>query len=474
MSLYHNPPTFSRRFRLIQTSFLHKDGLPFAEVLPESRIEAAFAEAGAEFAREEDDVYTPAVTLWAFLSQVLFKDEQRSCLAAVSRVLVLLIVLGREPCAKNSGAYCRARAKVPEVVLRRLTTEVAEGCERAVPKGWLWHGRHVLLADGATASMPDTPANQAEYPQHNAQQPGLGFPIVRLVVLLSLATAMVRGMALGPYSGKETGEPALFRELLEGVDPRTIFLADRYYCGYFLIALALLGRRDFVVRLHQRRKTDFRKAQRLGKGDQLVEWSRPVKPDWMDQATYERIPPSITLRQVEVQVHEPGFRAESLTVVTTLTDADEYPPEEIAALYRRRWLVELDIRAIKCTMGMDVLRCKTPAMARKEIWTCLLAYNLIRKAMLEAASESGRSPRELSFATAMQTIAASLGALAWADEELLTRLIAAQLASLAEQIVGDRPNRVEPRAVKRRPQPLALLTKPRIQARAELLRVRPQ
>ncbi len=220
--------------------------------------------------------------------------------------------------------------------------------------------------------MPDTPENQSEYPQHTAQQPGLGFSIVRLVVLSSLATAMVCGMSLGPYAGKETGEPALFRQLLEGVDPRTILLADRYYCSYFPLALALLGRRDFVVRLHQCRKTDFCKTQRLG----------------------------------------------------------------------------------------------------KEMWTCLLAYNLIRKAMLQAAGEGGLSPRELSFTAAMQTIAASFGTLASADRKLATRLIAAQVSSLAEQTVGNRPNRVEPCAVKRRAQPIALLTTPRDEARAELLRNR--
>jgi hypothetical protein len=451
---------------------LQKDGLPFSAVLPEERIEEVFAEEGAEFAQEDDDVYTPSVTLWASLSQVLHKDEQRSCLAAVARVLVLLVTLGREPCAKNSGAYCRARAKMPEVVLQRITTELSVGCEQAVPRRWLWHNRHVLLVDGTTTSMPDTPENQSEYPQHTAQQPGLGFPIVRLVVLSSLATAMVCGMTLGPYAGKETGEPALFRQLLEGVDPRTILLADRYYCSYFLIALALLGRRDFVVRLHQCRKTDFCKTQRLGKGDQLVEWTRPQRPTWMDQSTYGRIPRSITLRLVEVQVHEPGFRAESLLVVTTLTDTKAYPREEIAELYRQRWLAELDIRAIKKTMGMDVLRCKTPAMVRKEMWTCLLAYNLIRKAMLQAACEGGLSPRELSFTTAMQTIAASFGTLASADKELATRLFAAQVSSLVEQTVGNRPNRVEPRAVKRRAQPIARLTKPRDEARAELLRNR--
>jgi hypothetical protein len=438
-------------------------------VLSEQQIQKAFAEEDAQFAQQDDDVYTPAMTLWASLSQVLYKDEQRSCLAAVARVLVLLVAMGRASCAKNSGAYCRARAKVPEIVLERLTTEVASGCQEEVPKRWLWHGRDVVLADGTTASMPDTPQNQAEYPQNPAQQPGLGFPIVRMVVLLSLATAMVRGMAVGPYAGKETGESALFRKLLEDLDPQTILLADQYYCSYFLIALALWGRRDFVVRLHQRRKIDFCQTQRLGPSDHLVVWTRPAKPDWMDEATYEQIPRSLTLRLVEVQVQEPGFRVESFWVVTTLTDARKYPPEEIAELYRRRWLVELDIRAIKITMGMDVLRCKSPAMVRKEIWTCLLAYNLIRKAMLEAAYESGLSPRQLSFAAALQAVAASWGTLAAATEEPMAQLIAAQISSLAEQRVGERPNRVEPRAIKRRPKEHQLLTKPRPEAKAELL-----
>jgi putative transposase len=469
MSFYHGCPSLSRRFRLVLASFLHRDDLPFAEVLSEQQIQKAFAEEDALFAQEEDAVYTPAVTLWASLSQVLYKDEQRSCLAAVARVLVLLVTLGRGPCAKNSGAYCRARAKVPEVVLERLTTEVAYGCQEEVPKRWLWHGRDVVLADGTTVSMPDTPENQAEYPQNPAQLPGLGFPIVRMVVLLSLATAMVCGMALGPYMGKETGEPALFRQLLEGVDSRTILLADLYYCSYFLIALVLRGERDFVVRLHQRRKLDFRRTRRLGRADHVVEWIRPAQPDWMNEATYEQIPQSLTLRLLEVQVQEPGFRVESLWVVTTLTDAQEYPREEIAELYRRRWLVELDIRTIKTTLGMDILRSKSPPMVRKEIWTCLLAYNLIRKAMLEAAYERGLSPRQLSFAAALQAIAASWEILAVATEEPSAHLTYAQISSLAEQHVGDRPNRVEPRAVKRRPQPLALLTKPRAEAKAELL-----
>jgi putative transposase len=475
MSVYHESPTLSRRFRLVHASFLQKDGLPFADVLPEERVEEVFAEAGVDFAQDEGCVYTPAVTLWAFLSQAVAKGELRSCVMAVSRVIVLLVALGREPCSKNTGAYCRARARLPEAVIERLAVEIGEGCESAVPRRWLWHGRHVLLGDGTTLSMPDTPENQAEYPQHTAQAEGLGFPITRIVVLLSLATGMLCGMEMGPYSGKATGEPALFRELLEGVDGRTILLTDRYYCSYFLMALILLGRRDFVTRLHQRRKTDFRKAERLGKGDWLVEWTRPERPDWMDQETYEQIAPSIKLRLIQVQVHEPGFRVKSFFVVTTLIDQRTYPADEIAALYRKRWLAELDIRAIKITMGMDVLRAKTPEMVRREVWTCLLAYNRIRKSILQSAYEAGVSPRQLSFATAMQTIAASLQLLAvlelapHLDADFAARLVTAQLQSLPDQIVGNRPNRVEPRAVKRRPKCQALLTKPRHEARAELL-----
>jgi putative transposase len=468
MSFYQNLPNVSRRFQLVLSSFLQKEGLAFADALPEQRINEVFAEEGVEFAQDEDAIYTPAVTVWAWLSQSLFKNEQRSCIAAVSRVLVLLAVLGRKPCAKNCGAYCRARAKVPEAALRRLSCEVAQGCEKTVPDDWLWHHRHVLLVDGTTATMPDTISNQEAYPQITAQKPGLGFPIVRLVVLLSLATGMVQDMALGPYAGKETGETALFRQLLGNVDPQTIILGDRCYCSYFLVAMALLGKRDFVVRLHQAREYAFCKTKRFGSGDCLVEWLLPPTPEWMDQATYEQMPQSLSLRLVKVNVHERGFRVQSLWVVTTL-DAEMYPPEDIADLYRQRWLAELDIRAIKKTMGMDVLRCQSPAMARSEMWTCLLSYNLIRKAMLEAAHESGRSPRELSFATAMQTIAASLVTLAYADEQLLARVIAVQITSLAGQIVGNRPDRIEPRAVKRRAKPIALLMKPRKEAQAELL-----
>jgi len=456
---------------LILASFLQRPGLPFAEALTEESIQTVFNDEGVSFAADDDTVYTPAITLWAFLSQVLFKDEQRSCVAAVARVIVLLVALERGPCSSNTGAYCRARAKLSEAAIHRLAADVADGCEQQVDEEWLWRGRHAYLVDGTTVSMPDTPENQAAYPQPPSQQEGLGFPIARVVVLLSLATGMLTDMALGPYTGKETGETALLRQLLRRLTPGDVLLADRYYCSYFMIALLMESGVDFVTRVHQRREVNFRCGRRLGKDDHLVEWQRPERPEWMDQQTYDRMPPAIRVREIHVHVGHPGFRVESLVVVTTLTDADQYTPDDIAELYGCRWLAELDIRAIKITMGMDILRCKTPTMVHNEIWTCLLAYNLIRRAMLQAARQSGQMPRQLSFSAALQAIAASWQVIGLSNDSLAARLVEAELESLADHTIGHRPGRVEPRAIKRRPKPHDLLTKPRAQARAELLRV---
>lgn len=469
MAFYRHVSQLPSRFRLALSSFMQSESLAFADVLPEEVIQQVFDEEEAGFAQDEDAIYTPPLTLWAFLSQVLYKEEARSCAAAVARVVVLLVALGKKPPSDDTGVYCRSRSKLSEKVLHRLTCEVADGCESAVPRSWLWHGRHVKLVDGSTVSMPDTEANQAGYPQHGAQKEGLGFPIARIVVLLSLATAMVSDMAIGPYQGKETGEPALFRELLDRLRRGDVVLADRYYCSYFMVCLLMELGVDFVVRLHQHRTADFHRGRRLGKDDHIVVWTRPQRPSWMDIETYQRIPETIEVREVLVKVNQPGFRVESLVIVTTLVDAKKYAQEDLAELYHKRWLVELDIRAIKCTLGMDVLRCKTPEMVRREIWTCLLAYNLIRKTMLEAARKERLSPRQLSFTAAMQKIAAGYLTLVLMEETAAAELIEIELTQLAGHEVGNRPDRVEPRAIKRRPKSHTLLTKPRDEARADLL-----
>jgi len=453
----------------VLASFLQRPGLPFADVLSEEAIQAAFDRADVRFGEDEDAVYTPAITLWAFLSQVLFKGAHRSCIAAVARVAALLVALERGPCCTNTGAYCRARGKLSEKVLRQLTVDVGEGCEANLAEQSLWHGRHVYLVDGTTVSMPDTPRNQAAYPQNPQQKQGLGFPIARVVVILSLASGMLIDMALGPYAGKETGESALLRSLLGRLKPGDVLLADRYYCSYFMIALLQELGIDLVTRVHQRRPVDFRCGRRLGKDDQVVTWARPKRPEWMDEQTYDRMPPSIEVRQIRVYVAQPGFRVGTFTALTTLTDARAYPKDELADLYNDRWLAELDIRSIKITLGMYILRCKSPEMVRKEMWTCLLAYNLIRRAILQAAQQAGVSPRALSFTAAVQSIGANWLLAAVSDAALAGPLSDAALASVARHVVGNRPGRIEPRAIKRRPKEHALLTKPREQARAELL-----
>ena len=461
-------------WQLTLRSFLQHDGLPFAALLSEDTIQQIADDAGvpSQSASDAGDgvVYTKAVTLWAFLSQVLFSKEQRSCRAAVARVIVLCVALGKEPCSDNTGAYCRARARLPLVLIQRLTYHLADAAEASVPDKWRWKGRHVHLVDGATASAPDTPSLQRAYPQPPAQKPGLGFPLIRMVVVLSLATAMLGGMALGPYTGKESGETALFRQLLDRLKSGDVVLADRYFCSYFMIALLRGLGVDVVMRQHQCRDTDFRRGRRLGPGDHVVTWMRPQRPEWMDQETYEQMPESLEVREVHVRVEQPGFRVESLIAVTTLTDADAYTRADIAELYHKRWLVELDIRVLKTTLGMDVLRCKSPEMAAKEMWACLLAYNLIRQSMLQAALAKDLSPRQLSFTAAMQKIAASWVTILMCDENRARALIDTHLGDMAKNIIGDRPDRVEPRAVKRRPKPHPLLTKPRAQARAELMR----
>ncbi len=344
--------------------FLQADDLPFADVLPAHDVQQVFDDAGIHFGTSARAVFNPALTLWAFPSQVLGVDK--SCRAAVLRVLVVVVALERGPCASDTAAYCRARARIPAAVLRRLALQVSRQLDDTIPTSWLWQGKHVHLVDGLTVSLPDTPANQRAYPQPPAQKPGLGFPLLRLVVLMSLATATLHGMAFGPYQGKKTGETALFRQLLDDLRPGTALRADRYDCSYFLVALALRRGVEVVFRLHQRRGVDFRRGRRLGVDDHVVTWQRPARPDWMDAATYAALPPTLTVREVRTQVRRPGYRIRELVVVTTLTDAETYRHDAITDWYHERWHVELDIRSLKQYMGMDQLRVRHQQWSRRK------------------------------------------------------------------------------------------------------------
>lgn len=455
-----------RQFKSIANSFVQGDGLPLRDVLAEDVIHRIAAEEGECFG----STFTTALVLWAFVTQVISKDQ--TCLATVARIMAVLVASGQEACSSHTGGYCKARQKLSEKFLRRLTVEVGQAVEDQAPDAWRWQGRRVLLVDGSTTTGPDTPANQKVYPQPQSQKPGLGFPCIRFVVLLALATATLIDTALGPYSGKESGEPALLRTLFTSLRDGDVVVADRYYCSYWMLAMLSQRGVDCVFRMHHVRKYDFRRGRRLGPDDHIVSWSKPQRPDWMDEAAYAALPASLTLREMRTPVAKPGFRVKELVVATTLVDAERYASAEVFDLYHDRWHVELDLRAIKQSLQMDELRCQTPEMLRKELWAHLLAYNLTRKVMAQAALNEEISPRQISFMATVQTLNEFRRDLLDATPEQLLRLAALVFQAIAAHRVGDRPDRCEPRALKRRPKPHDLLMVTRAEARAKLRRSR--
>jgi hypothetical protein len=313
--------------------------------------------------------------------------------------------------------------------------------------------------------MPDTPANQAAYPQPRSQKPGVGFPLARIAAVFSLACGAVLDLGLCRYRGKGQSELGLLRGMWNKFKRGSLLLADRYICSYFEIALLLRRGVDSVTRMHQRRKVDFRRGRRLGPEDHCVEWVKPRRPKWMDQATYDSLPATMTIREARIRVQRPGFRVKTLIVATTLLDAEIYSRDDLIALYGARWHAELDLRSLKETMHMDVLRCQTPELVRKEIWTHLLAYNLIRTVMAQAAARDGILPRTISFKGTVQTLQAFQPMLQRATDAQIGVFCRHMLDALVGHRVGNRPDRHEPRRRKRRPKPYPLLMVPRAEAR---------
>jgi putative transposase len=428
--------------------------LYFAALLPEERIVEAFGEARALW---QGWVYTPAVTVWVFLSQCLSMDH--SCRDAVARLAAWRAARGLRPCSAQTGAYCTARSHLPEEACRRLVRQTGRELESETPAPWLWRGRRVRVVDGSTVTMTDTPKNQAEYPQLTSQKPGCGFPIARIVVVFSLAVGTALEAAIGQYEGKQTGENSMFRTLEGCLAEGDVVVADRYFSGWFDIALWRQRGIDMVVRKHQLRATDFRTGLRLGKDDQLVRWPKPQRPKWMPEEQYRSLPGELMLREVRVRVTQKGFRTKSLVVVTTLTDAREYPAAQIAELYRRRWQAELNLRSLKVVLQMDHLRCKTPERVRNEFYMHLLAYNLIRRAMALAALQSGVCPWQVSFKGALQTLNNFLPLLAC--QPSIDAWCTALAHAIATHDVANRPDRYEPRLTKRRLKKYKHLREPR-------------
>jgi hypothetical protein len=453
--------TPARDFGQLRRQLRQAPGLPFAELLPAAQVEQALRDEAVAF---RDRLFSPLVTAWVFLSQVL--DADHSCRQAVARFLAWRAARGPAPCSADTGGYCKARGRLPEGVLARLARATGRQAQDRAPAAWRWDGRTIEVVDGTTVSMPDTPANQAAFPQSRAQRPGVGFPIARVVVLFSLAVGTVLDAALAPYRGKRTGETALFHDLRGRLEPGDLLLGDRYYGSFWELASVRQAGADLVCRLHQRRRADFRRGRRLGAGDHAAARAKPARPGWMAEADYAALPEALAVREARARVPHPGFRTRSLVVVTTALDPGELARQDLAALYRCRWLAELDLRALKQTLQMDVLRGKTPALVRKELWAHLLAYNLLRGLMAEAAAAAGLLPLQLSFKGALQ-LTQAFAALLWtATADQLGELTRRLRAALLEQRVGDRPNRYEPRATKRRPKGYPRLIEPRDQARA--------
>ncbi len=438
--------------------------LPYHDLLDGEVVESALAEENLEFRVR---IYTPLVTLWTFLTQVL--DSDHSCRKAVSSLNAFLISQGQPSVCSDTSNYCKARRRLPLSFIIRLVRKIAELLEQNASSEWLWKGRSVLMADGSTASMPDTPENQRVYPQPVSQKPSVGYPLARFVTIISLATGAVLDLALGPCLGKETGETGLLRNLVKRMKAGSILLGDRSFGSYFGIAALLERGIDGVFRMHQRRKVDFRRGRCLGITDHIVIWQKPARPKWMDEAIYAQMPDEMRVRELRFRVERPGYRVDEIVLATTLLDPIVYSKEDLADLFLKRWNIELDLRSIKIVMQMDVLRCKSPDLVDKEIWVHMLAYNIIRRLMTTAAAKNGAEPRALSFKGTLQALTAYRDAMRMAGPALRAQLWEEMFVTMAHDRVGDRPGRVEPRAKKRRPKQYDLLNCPRDEARNRLL-----
>lgn len=401
-------------------------------------------------------LFPPTETLSMFLAQAMSAD--RSCQHAVNDLSIKRLCGGLKPSSTYTGAYCKARKRLPVEMVSTLLRHTGCSISDQAPQSWRWMGRPVRLVDGTTITMPDTAANQAAYPQSRGQKAGLGFPLCRMVGIVCLSSGAVLDAALGRFRGKGGDEQTLLRSMLDTLNRGDILLGDAYYATYFLLYELRCRGVDGVFEQYgaRRRSTDFRRGERLGSRDHLIELQKPPKrPAWMSQAYYEQAPEMLKVREL---------KAGGKILVTTLHCPKQVPKTALKSLFKSRWHVELDLRNLKTTLGLEMLSCKTPAMAVKELWVYLLAHNLIRLIMAQSALLADCLPRELSFKHSLQLW------LAWRqyggleEDDDMSNLF----MLIAQKRVGKRPGRTEPRAIKRRPKPYPLLTKTRTTARAEV------
>jgi len=403
-------------------------------------------------------VFTPVVTFWNFLAQTLSPGQ--ACRETVQRVQAARGRRGQSTISSATGAYCRARHKLPIPVLASLWSSMASALDNRMPTTRLWLGLRVAVLDGSTLSMPDTPENQAEWPQSSTQKPGCGFPVMRLLAVFSLASGALHAIAIGSLHNAE-------HALLQNPSVKTalaqfdVALGDRIFGSFVTFWQLISNGRHGVFRMHQGRIIDWRKGKCLGPNDRVMTWIKPLKHSW---AGLNPLPEFITVRVLRFTIAAPGFRTRVVVLVTDLLDPIRYPAHALAELYLERWRVELFLRDIKITLGMDILRCLTPPMILRELHMHLIAYNAIRSLMAEAADRAPTPLDRISFkgtCDAIRQWAPDLAATALAAPSRYAKLLCLFFRTIAGSRVPWRPDRSEPRAVKRRPKNYHLLTKPR-------------
>jgi Transposase DDE domain len=437
--------TARKDFRIVRDKFARDNGLPFGRLLTREYVLSVLEQDGHEY---RSRVFCPLVTLWGWLSQCLSQDKSLN--EAVSRVLANRVATGLPACSASSAGYTKARTRFPEAAMQRMAKEIGRKVHDKADGSWNWHGREVFLADGTCFTMPDTQENQLVYPQHGGSRNGIGFPIMRTVALVSLATGAVIDVAFGKMAGKGTGEMSLFRRLLDNLSPGNIVVTDRYFPAFGTVATLKQTGVDLVSVSHNSRKVDFSAGHVLGPKDHIVEWKKPHHTDYvvMDREAFDALPDRVPVREFVIDIDDRNGGKEQAIVVTTLTDPT-IPQKEIADLYWQRWNCELDIRSIKHSLNMDVLRAKTPSMVHKEIWAHLLAYNLLRGTMVESAKRSEIHPRQLSIKGTMQAVESFTPAMMSIDGS--QAVYDAFLTTVSAHRVGNRPGRQEPRYKKSRP-----------------------
>lgn len=404
-----------------------------------------------------EHIYSLRVTFWAFLSQALCPGS--SCRETVRKVQAAFHQQGGRSIDEGTGAYCIARSRLPMPLLERVQMQVIQRMQQNTPANALWLGRDVKILDGTTLSMPDTPDNQATYPQPSSQKPGCGFPMVRLAALFSLANG---ALLQAVKSSLHVHESRLARQLWPLLQKGDLILGDRAYCSFTLIAELLEKGVDCVLRLHQRRPADLRKGKKLGAQDRLIRWKKPIlKPTFMSAKEFNALPTELTVRLVKILVQAPGFRTRQIILVTTLLDPEAYSLQALADLYLRRWRIELSFRELKTFLQLEVLRCLTPRMIEKEMLVHLIAYNLIRYLMLQASLTYDTPLLRISFKGTVDSLRHWSGLIHRAKGPKRNALITHLFRIIAADQLPHRPNRREPRCVKRRPKPSQYLTRPR-------------